>query len=129
MTIQDIISSVFTVVIIPVLIVLTKYITNWIAVKAEELKEKAKTELDYKYLSLLQDTITKCVLQTQQTYVDSLKKQGKFDLEAQKKAFQDTYDAIYHLLSDEALMYLSELLPDLSKYITSSIESQIYLNK
>ena len=62
-------------------------------------------------------------------YVDSLKKQGKFDLEAQKKAFQDTYDAIYHLLSDEALMYLSELLPDLSKYITSSIESQIYLNK
>ena len=37
-----------------------------------------------KYLSMLTETITSCVIATNQTYVEALKKEGKFDLEAQK---------------------------------------------
>jgi hypothetical protein len=33
------------------------------------------------------DTITNCVIATNQTYVNSLKEQGKFDEAAQKEAF------------------------------------------
>ena len=40
-----------------------------------------------KYLKMLSETITKCVIATNQTYVETLKKQGKFDEEAQKIAF------------------------------------------
>jgi hypothetical protein len=36
---------------------------------------------------MLTDTITKCVIATNQTYVETLKKEGKFDLEAQEVAF------------------------------------------
>ena len=36
---------------------------------------------------MLSETITKCVVATNQTYVETLKKQGKFDKEAQKIAF------------------------------------------
>ena len=36
---------------------------------------------------MLSQTITDCVLATNQTYVDTLKAQGSFDAEAQKIAF------------------------------------------
>jgi len=108
---------------------LTKYAVSWIAAKAEELKGKTENEMYWKYISMLQDTITKCVLATQQTYVDALKKEGKFDLEAQKVAFKQTYDAVLNLLDEEAQIYLENIMPDLTLYITNAIESQIYENK
>jgi hypothetical protein len=36
---------------------------------------------------MLNRTITECVIATNQTYVETLKQQGKFDEEAQKIAF------------------------------------------
>lgn len=126
MNIQDIISSVFQLVIIPVLIILTKYLVSWISTKAEELKTKTNNELYNKYIDMLNQTVTNCVMTTQQTYVDSLKKQGKFDLEAQKKAFEDTYKAVLELLPSEAWNYLQSISLDLNEYIKSMIETRVY---
>lgn len=126
MNIQDIISSVFQLVIIPVLIILTKYLVSWISTKAEELKTKTNNELYNKYIDMLNQTVTNCVMTTQQTYVDSLKKQGKFDLEAQKKAFEDTYKAVLELLPSEARNYLQSISLDLNEYIKSMIETRVY---
>lgn len=128
MNIQDIISSVFQLVIIPVLIILTKYLVSWISTKAEELKTKTNNELYNKYIDMLNQTVTNCVMTTQQTYVDSLKKQGKFDLEAQKQAFQDTYAAVLKLLPQEAYEYLNTITADLDQYIVSMIETRVYYN-
>ena len=126
MTIDSIISSVFQLVIIPVLIILTKYLVSWISTKAEELKTKTNNELYNKYIDMLNQTVTNCVMTTQQTYVDSLKKQGKFDLEAQKKAFEDTYKAVLELLPSEAWNYLQSISLDLNEYIKSMIETRVY---
>ncbi len=128
MTIDSIISSVFQLVIIPVLIILTKYLVSWISTKAEELKTKTNNELYNKYIDMLNQTVTNCVITTQQTYVDSLKKQGKFDLEAQKQAFQDTYAAVLKLLPQEAYEYLNTITADLDQYIVSMIETRVYYN-
>lgn len=77
---------------------------------------------------MLNQTVTNCVMTTQQTYVDSLKKQGKFDLEAQKQAFQDTYAAVFRLLPQEAYEYLKTITADLDQYIMSMIETRVYYN-
>lgn len=126
---DNILTTVFTLVIIPVLGILTKYVVAWLAAKAEELKGQTENELYWKYIDMLQTTVTKCVLTTQQTYVDALKKEGKFDLEAQEKAFIQTFNAVKDLLAKEALDYLDIMIPDLDEYITKLIESQIYINK
>ena len=126
---DNILTTVFTLVIIPVLGILTKYVVAWLAAKAEELKGQTENELYWKYIEMLQTTVTKCVLTTQQTYVDALKKEGKFDLEAQEKAFLQTFNAVKDLLAEEALDYLDVMIPDLDEYITNLIESQIYINK
>lgn len=80
-------------------------------------------------MTLLQDTVISCVIATNQTYVDALKEQGKFDAEAQKIAFQKTYDAVMQILTEDAVKYLNEALGDLDKYVNTMIESQVNLQK
>ena len=64
-----------------------------------------------------------------QTYVEALKQQGKFDIEAQKTAFQMTSKAVLDILSDDAKEYLTAAVGDLNVYITKKIEAEVNLNK
>lgn len=129
MEIMDLIAQIFEVCIIPLMGILTAYFVKWIGVKTEELKEETKNEKTEKYLDMLNNTITNCVIATTQTYVDTLKAQGAFDMEAQKTAFTMTYEAVAKLLTDEATEYLNEAIGDLNLYITQKIEAEVNLNK
>ena len=64
-----------------------------------------------------------------ETYVDALKKQGKFDKEAQKCAFELTFNAVMAVLSDEAKHYLASVYGDLTAYITTRIEAEVNVSK
>lgn len=121
--------KIFEVCVIPLLGVLTVYIVKFIQKKTQELNSKNENELMNKYLTMLSDTIIDCVIATNQTYVESLKKQGKFDLEAQKVAFEMTYNAVINVLSTDAKAYLSNIYGDLNKYITNMIEAEVNKNK
>ena len=121
--------EIFEVCIIPLLGVLTMFIVKFIQKKTEELNSKNENELMNKYLTMLSDTIVDCVIATNQTYVESLKKQGKFDLDAQKVAFEMTYNAVINVLSNEAKDYLTSIYGDLSAYITNMIEAEVNRNK
>ena len=129
MEIMDLIAQIFEVCIIPLMGILTAYFVKWIGVKTEELKEETKNEKTEKYLDMLNNTITNCVIATTQTYVDTLKAQGAFDIEAQKTAFTMTYEAVAKLLTDEAAEYLNEVVGDLNLYIIQKIEAEVNLNK
>jgi hypothetical protein len=78
---------------------------------------------------MLDKTITECVIATNQTYVETLKKEGKFDAEAQKKAFEETKNAVLTILSADAKEYLSNAIGDLQVYMTKKIEAEVKLNK
>lgn len=125
----DILYKVFEVAIIPILGAATVYLVTLIKAKKQELLEKAKNDTTKKYIEMLDKTITDCVLATNQTYVEALKKEGSFDIAAQKKAFQLTYDAVMSILTDDAQEYLTEAIKDLNTYITTKIESQVVVAK
>ena len=120
---------IFQMVLIPLLAILTKYITTWVQIKIDELTESKNNATFTKYMNLLQSTVIDCVIATNQTYVESLKLQGKFDAEAQKIAFQKTYDAVMLILTEDAVKYLNEALGDLDAYVNTLIESQVNLQK
>ena len=126
---MELITQIFEVCIIPLLGVLTAFFVKWVNVKTSELAETRKNETEKKYIEMLNNTISDCVIATTQTYVDSLKKQGAFNAEAQKAAFTMTYEAIVKLLTDEATEYLNEAIGDLNLYITQKIEAEVKLNK
>ena len=125
----DILYKVFEVAIIPILGAATIYLVTLINAKKDELLKKTKDETIQKYIKMLDKTITDCVLATNQTYVEALKKAGSFDLEAQKKAFELTYQAVMTILTDEAEVYLNEAIKDLNAYITNKIEAQVIISK
>lgn len=125
----DILYKVFEVAIIPILGAATIYLVTLINAKKDELLKKTKNETTKKYIEMLDKTIVECVLATNQTYVEALKKQGSFDLEAQKKAFEITYKAVYAILTEEAELYLNEAVKDLNSYITNKIEAQVIISK
>ena len=126
---MELIAQIFEVCIIPLLGVLTAFFVKWVNAKTAEIADTRKNETEKKYLNMLNDTISDCVIATTQTYVDALKKQGAFDAEAQKVAFTMTYEAVVKLLTDEATEYLNEAVGDLNLYITQKIESEVNLNK
>jgi hypothetical protein len=109
--------------------VLVAYVVKYINAKGNEIAANVDSELASKYIVMLTTTIADCVIATNQTYVEALKKEGKFDKDAQAKAFQMTYDAVMDILTDDAKEYLANFYGDLTLYLTKRIEAEVVANK
>ena len=125
----NILQQIFELCIIPLLAIITRSLVIYISTKKDELKNKTDNELAKKYLDLLNDTIANCVIATNQTYVEALKKENAFTADAQKAAFEKTYQAVIATLSEEAQKYLPEVVGDLQTHITQKIEASVNQNK
>lgn len=121
--------QILEVCIIPLLGILTAYFVKWVNAKSAEIQHKVDNDTADKYIAMLDDTICACVIATTQTYVEALKKENAFTKEAQKEAFNLTFNAVMAVLTDEAKAYLSEIYGDLTAYITNKIEAEVSLNK
>ena len=115
--------------VIPLLGIATTYLVKWLRAKEAEILIKVENDTADKYISMVAQTITDCVIATNQTYVESLKKQGSFDAEAQKVAFQKTLDAVIAVLSDDAKDYLKAIYGDVTAYLTTRIEAEVNVQK
>jgi hypothetical protein len=121
--------QILEVCIIPLLGVLTAFAIKFIKTKNVEVQNKVDSDTADKYIAMLADTISACVIATNQTYVEALKKENAFTKEAQKEAFNLTFSAVMDVLTDDAKEYLTVLYGDLSAYITNKIEAEVNLNK
>ena len=121
--------QILEVCVIPLLGVLTVYIVKYINVKSTEIQDKVENEMADKYIAMLADTISACVIATNQTYVEALKRQNAFTAEAQKEAFDLTFNAVMAVLTDEAKQYLTSIYGDLTAYITTKIEAEVNISK
>lgn len=125
----EIIIQIFQLCIIPLLSILTKYLVDYLNARRDELNAKTENETAQKYTTMIFDTITKCVIATNQTYVNSLKEQNAFDAEAQKTAFNKTMNAVLEILSEDAKQYIIETTGDLNTYLTNLIEAEVNKNR
>ena len=129
MNYTELIATIFQVCIIPLLGVLTTFLVKWLQIKSSELQIKMDNDVADKYMTMLTNTITECVFATNQTYVETLKQQNKFDLEAQKIAFDKTSVAVMAILTEDAKKYLESAVGDLELFIRQKIEAEVNLNK
>lgn len=121
--------EILQVCVIPLLGVLTAYAIKFINFKSLEIQNQIDNDLTDKYIAMIADTISACVMATNQTYVEVLKKQNAFTAEAQKEAFNLTYNAVMSILTNDAKDYLAEIYGDVSAYITNKIEAEVNINK
>lgn len=126
---MEILNQLMQIVLLPLLGALTTFLIVLIKRKGEEIAAKTDNEIQKKYIEMLTTTIADCVSATSQTYVEALKKQGAFDHEAQKIAFQMSYDAVFRVLTEDAKEYLGAVYGDLEAYVTQRIEAQVKATK
>lgn len=125
----EIVIQIIQVCVIPLLGILTKYLVDYLTAKRNEINSKTDNETAQKYTNMIYQTVVDCVIATNQTYVDSLKKSGSFDEAAQKEAFNRTMNAIMTILSDDAKEYITEAIGDLNTYLTQLIEAEVNKRK
>ena len=116
-------------VILPAIPILASYavmaLKSWANNKAIEAENATVAE----YLTEITEIISQAVLCTTQTYVDSLKAQGKFDEEAQKIAFEKTKNTVLALLTQDAKDFLAKMYGDIDLWLDTKIEQMTLLTK
>lgn len=125
----EIVIQIIQVCIIPLLGILTKFLVDFLSAKRDELNSKTDNEIAQKYTNMVYQTVVDCVIATNQTFVESLKKSGSFDEAAQKEAFNRTMNAVMTILSDDAKEYIAEVTGDLNTYLTQLIEAEVNKRK
>ena len=77
----------------------------------------------------LENIVNKAVITTNQTFVNELKKQGKFDKEAMEEAYRRTYESIVASLSQSFFEYIDEETVDIEVLLKNMIETSVDWNK
>lgn len=126
---MELLSQIFEVCIIPLLSVLTAFAVQYLRAKSKEIIAGLDNDTAQEYIEMITNTVTNCVIATNQTYVETLKKQNKFDADAQKVAFEKTLNAVIAILGDDAKDYIVKTTGDLNTYLTNLIEAKVNENK
>lgn len=117
--------KIFEVCIIPLLGVLTTWLVSYIQAKKTDVKQRLSQDTLSQTIDMLEKLVVDCVLATNQTYVEALKKAGKFDREAQVAAFNMTKSAVLQVLSTDAQALLEAAVGDFNIYLSQLIESKV----
>lgn len=117
------------ILLVPVLGAVATFLIALINAKKEEIKQNTDNALVKKYLDLVSNTVVACVSATNQTYVEAMKENNLFDEEAQKIAFQQTYNAVMSIISEDVKVYLEEIVGDFDEFITAKIEAEVNQQK
>ena len=125
----ELFNQIFQLCIVPLLGVLTTFAVQFFRTKIAEMKVKEENEKILKYLDILDQVVEECVIATNQTYVEAMKDKDAFDIEAQRSAFIMTSEAIYSIMSEEAMNVLQLAFDDLDELIRQKIEAEVNKNK
>ena len=127
MDIKQGIQDVLYLIITGILPLLITYGVLFLKVKIKEQEKKLENDQLVKYIDAATDAISKAVLTVNQTYVDSLKKQGKFDEAAAKTAKQ--IDKAKALITENSKKAIETLYSDFEAYLNDAIEELVRENK
>lgn len=109
--------------------VLTTFVVKFIKQAKDNATANTENTKWQWYIQEIADAITAAVSATSQTYVDALKKAGKFDAEAQKEAAQMALNAALAAISPSAKEFIEQMYGDLVEYLTTRIEAEVRKQK
>ena len=105
--------------------VITGFICTWLASLYENNKTKIKNEKAQVVIGQVTDMIIAAVETTTSTYVKELKAENLFDANAQKEAFNKTFEAVKKQLTEESSKIIEEAYGDVETYLINKIEQLV----
>lgn len=122
MSTNEIITLITNSVIVPLLIWGISELVNY-------LKEKSQSaKFDY-IIELAGGAVKDAVVAANQTYINELKKDGKFDKKEQEKAFNSVKFEVKKTLGYGGVVLLKQAVGDLEAFLNNKIEKEVALNK
>lgn len=107
-------------------IIVTGLCTWLVGVATAFINSKIKDKKIARITSQLTMLILNAVQEVFQTYVDTLKKENKFDKEAQTLAKNKAFNIINSQITPDIKEFISENYGDVKEYLLNRIESTIY---
>ena len=118
----NVLSCIVTAVIIPLITLLGSKLIKWISRKINNKKTS-------KYITEATTTVLNAVKRVFQTYVESLKKEGSFNKDAQFIALNKAKDIVLTQLSEDIKDYINKNFGDVDAWINTQIEASINILK
>lgn len=115
--------------IVIVLPLLVRYVVVYLNVKTKEYSSQIENETLRKYVEDANEIIATIVLSVSQTYVDAMKKAGKFTPEAQETAKNMAIEQAKQMISEASRNAIITLYNDFDAYINSQIEALVRTTK
>lgn len=106
--------------------VVSTFISWGLTLLTKIISSKIKDQDIARFLLEAAEIIDSSVKSTYQTYVQSLKKQGDFDLSAQKVALNMATEKAKSQMSSKLSSFLEKTFGDITKWVEQKIESRIY---
>ena len=119
---MEVLQNVLYAVITAAVPVITGFVCRWLASLYEGNKIKVKNEKAQAVLGQVTDMIVAAVETTTNTYVKQLKADNLFNADAQKEAFNKTFEAVQKQLTEESAKIIVETYGDVETYLTNKIE-------
>lgn len=126
---KELLFQILQAVIIAVVPIISAYAVKLIKQTAEKIKTDADTEKEKSYIAEIAKAISDAVAATSQTFVDALKKNGEFTLEAQQEAAEKALTACLASISPAAKAFLEQLYGDVNAYLANKIEAEVRRQK
>lgn len=126
---NETIQTILTAILVAAIPVITSEFVKFLKAQVQGIKEKTKQEKLNKYIERAGKIITDVVEAISQTTVETLKKQGVFDKEKQKEAFNKAKREILEILTEESKEALKEAYGDLDTWLQSQIEANVKRTK
>lgn len=132
MEFNEMLNNILYVVLTTILPIVTTYGVNLIKAKIKESKAIEEATKNEDISNLIKDALSDvmdAVRYVNQTFVDSLKKSGKFDEEAWNKAFNLAYTEAMNSISDGAKKAINEMHGSFENWLELKIEASVNMAK
>ena len=126
---QEFLKELFFAVITAAVPVLTAYTVVFIRRLGDSAAANTESIKVRTYITEAAKAIADAVAAVNQTFVDGLKNEGKFDTEAQKEAAQKALAACLASISPAAQSFIEAAYGDIREYLTTRIEAEVRRQK
>lgn len=122
---NEVISTLLTSIITAVVPILSACVIVYIKTWRDKTIAETDNTKHQQYITEITDAVSAAVTATSQTYVDALKKNGEFTVEAQQEALKKALAACVASISPAAQAFITAIYGDLTEYLLNRIEAEV----
>lgn len=129
MTLQQFLEALLQIVLTAAIPLCLKFLYSYITTLVAEKTQGMTNEKLREYINNAVQAVLKAVDATYQTYVDSLKKSGSFNANAQKTAFEKAKAAALLMITEDMQEAITIMYGDFDVWLDQTIEQLVLANK